>query len=41
MYHAVDGDEWYKNKGQIYSCRKISLITKAQKFDKDIEGTKE
>ena len=41
MYHALDRDEWYKNKGQIYSRRKISLITKAQKFDKDIEGTKE
>lgn len=26
---------------QSYSCRKISLITNSEKFDEDIEGTKE
>ena len=41
MQHDVDGDEWYKNKSQGYSCRKISLITNSEKFDEDIEGTKE
>ena len=41
MQHDVDGDEWYKNKSQSYSCRKISLITNSEKFVEDIEGTKE